>query len=106
MSKKKRDFEDDGRIIVDMSGVERPNLFSFRSTQTLRRTTPELPSETREDKKEEDYSKYYNKDMNEVSKKETFQAILGSLGAALLVAGIFIVVFAIVIILMLVSWNK
>ena len=29
----KRPFEDDGRTIVDMSGVERPNLFQFRKVR-------------------------------------------------------------------------
>ena len=106
MAKKRRQYDDDdGRTLADMSGVERPNLFSFRSTQTLRRSTPPAPVDEKEGKAEPDYSKYYNKEVGEISKKETFFAIMGSLGAALLIAGIFIVVFAVVIILMVTSWK-
>ena len=34
MKNKNEEFEDDGHTIVDMSQVERPNLFSFRSNDT------------------------------------------------------------------------
>ena len=34
MKNKNEEFEDDGHTIVDMSQVERPNLFSFRRNDT------------------------------------------------------------------------
>ena len=104
MAKKKREYDDDdGRTIADMSGVERPNLFTFRSTQSLRQGTP--PSSEEGDASEPDYSKYYNRSTDEMSRKEAFMAIMGSLGAALLIAGIFIAVFAVAIVLMLIFWK-
>ena len=103
MKQQKTYDDDDGRTIADMSGVERPNLFSFRSTQSLRNGIP--PENEEGSSAEPDYSKYYNRAPEEMSRKEAFQAIMGSLGAALLIAGIFIAVFAIVIILMLIFWK-
>ncbi len=104
MARKKRRYEDDdGRTIADMSGVERRDPFSFHS---IRETDDgATPPDGDPPQSGADYSEYYRRRETEVSKGEAFHAIMGSLGAGLLVAGIFIVVFAIVITLMLLFWK-
>ena len=83
----KRPFEDDGRTIVDMSGVERPNLFPFRKV----REEPKLPEEERERNRES-----WERN-GELDTKERLWLIFGSLRAALLIVLIFGVCFALVI---------
>ena len=100
--KKKRYDDDDGRTIADMSGVERRSPFAFHSTQEMRKGTPGADDSAASGP---DYSEYYRRREEEMSKGESFHTIMGALGAGLLVAGIFIVVFAIVIILMLIFWK-
>lgn len=80
-------FEDDGRTIVDMSGVERPNLFSFRKIKE----EPQLPEGERERNRQSWESS------DELSRKERLWLIFGSLRAALLIVLIFGAVFALVI---------
>ena len=80
MSRDRERFEeeDDGRTIVDMSGVERPNLFSFRP----RPDEPERPEEERRANNESWLR-------SEVSGEERRWLILGTIKAALLVGSAF-----------------
>lgn len=70
--------EDDGYTIVDMSGVERPNLFSFRKSSEA----PALPEEQRKANSES----WLRED---VSREERRWLILGTIKASLLVGSVF-----------------
>lgn len=83
-----RTGEDDGRTIVDMSGVERPNLFSFRRL-------PEEPSLPEEQRK----ANARSWQGQSVSREERRWLILGTIKASLLVGaaygvGILLVILA------------
>ena len=82
----KEPFEDDGRTIVDMSGVERPNLFQFRRIKE----EPKRPEAERERNRE-------SWEGVELSRRERLWLIFGSLRAALLIVLIFGAVFALAI---------
>lgn len=91
MRNKHDDFEDDGRTIVDMSQVERPNLLTVRSfNEDLEtpRASSSLPQES-------------------FDKEQRKWAILGALKASLLI-GLAYVVGLGLLILILVLWflNK
>ena len=88
MSKKPRDFEDDGRTIADMSSVERQPLIipKFSRLKNNKKSETESVGE----KPWED---------NSFNKKERKSFIFGALGATLLVSGIFALAFALIIIL-------
>lgn len=75
---RKPDPEDDGRTIVDMSGVERPNLFSFRRPSE----EPGLPEEQRRQNAE-------SWEEQSVSREERRWLILGTIKASLLVGAAF-----------------
>ena len=83
----KEPFEDDGRTIVDMSGVERPNVFGFRRL----REEPRRPEAERERNRGSWESGV------ELSRKERLWLIFGSLRAALLIVLVFGAVFALAI---------
>ena len=92
------DFEDDGRTIADMSGVERPNLFLFRPLKRGGREEPDIRSDG-SGKADRPWEK------TEMSRLETFRYVLGAVGAGLLIGGIFIAVFGLVIWLMVTMWT-
>ena len=69
MKNKNEEFEDDGHTIVDMSAVERPNLFSFRSNDTANH----------------EVKNKRNKDNYSYSKEERRWAIFGALKASMLI---------------------
>ena len=83
----KEPFEDDGRTVVDMSGVERPNLFQFRQIKD----EPQRPADERERNRQSWESS------DALSTKERLWLILGSLRAAALIVLIFGTAFALVI---------
>ncbi len=87
---KRNDFEDDGRTIADMSGIERPSLFSFRKPQK------------REEVIEKSQKPWENDGLN---KKQGRQYIFATILAGLAVAGVFIVCGAIAIALMTLFWK-
>ncbi len=93
MRNRNEEYEDDGRTIVDMSAVERPNLFSFR--------TPEQPKITSEPQKNdrpwEDHS---------FNKEERRWAIFGALKASLLIGAAYVIGLGIVILLLVLYFNK
>ena len=90
MKNKNEEFEDDGHTIVDMSQVERPNLFSFRSND---RTNHEVKS-----KRSSDNYSYSN--------EERRWAIFGALKASMLIGLAYIVVLGLVVLLLVLYFNK
>ena len=84
----KKPFEDDGRTIADMSGVENHSTSLFgrlpRSTKSKQTDEPSAPL---------------------LTKKQSRVAIRGALLAALLVGGVFIAAGAIAIAVMLAIWT-
>lgn len=85
----KTPFEDDGRTIADMSGVERPGLFSSRNRDVE-------PEAEREDRAWENQP---------ISKKDSRMYAAGALTAGLIIAAVFILAGAIVIAIMLAVWT-
>jgi len=97
MSKKKQYDDDDGRTIVDMSGVESPSsLFLPRIPRK-----EETPSQTDENSSQE---RPWEK--TELSKQERRTVVLGAMSASALIAGIFIAAAAIAIAVMLFIMNR
>lgn len=93
-NKVKDEYEDDGHTIVDMSSVERPNLFSFRNISSK----PSNVQEKKEnDRPWEDHS---------LSKSERRWAILGALKASLMIGGAYIIGLGIIILLLVLYFNK
>ena len=93
-NKKKTPFEDDGRTIADMSGVERPSLFLFRFPSKKGKTEEKNNEET------DDLSRPV------MPKGQTKSYMLGTVMAALLIAGVFILAGAAVIALLIAIWAK
>ena len=94
MSGKKIDKDDDGRVIADMSGVEKPILLGFLSpsfrrsgdkTKTVRESLSENAEMSPEDRK------WY---------------VLGALKAALLIGTVFAVGLGLVILAMVFFWAR
>ena len=90
----KKQFEDDGRTIADMSGVERPALFGWRDRR--RENEDALPSEDQQDDRPWE---------EQMSKKEGRMYALGALTAGLVIAGVFIAAGAIAIAIMIAVWS-
>ena len=85
---KKRVYDDDdGRTVADMSGIERPPLL--------------LPRFRRKDKDEEGQ----RSDGPELSPEDRRAVLVGSIGAVLVIALIFLAAAALVIGLMLTVWR-
>lgn len=90
---KKRDknrYDDDGRTIADMSGIERPNLFLPRipSEERKARETEQLENEKRGERPWEN---------NSVSREERRWVLLGTMKAVALIALPYLVGFALLI---------
>lgn len=84
MSRRKRDFEDDGRTIADMSGVEGPSLFGAR---------PVKPKDTdaqekKRNSEEEGFSKEFRRMYISIALKATL-----AIAAVFLVAGALFILF-------------
>lgn len=105
MSKKER-FEDDGRTIADMSGVERPplilpNIKRFKELRAERKAaqddSPEVFSS-----EEGQYRKHYESSED----KETRKAYLGgAISATLVIALIYLGAFALLVVILLLIWG-
>ena len=101
MSKKDR-FEDDGRTIADMSGIERqplllPNLKGFKKRREEQKTDSQ-----ENDPSDNNFRKYYGIPEN----KETRKAYLGgAIGATLLIALIYLGAFALLVVILLLIWG-
>lgn len=94
MSRRKDYGDDDGRRIADMSGLERPHLFSAASD---RRTE-------KEDESAEPAAKPAWQTGQPLTGKDRRAFIWGALGAALLIALAFIGGIGLVILLMTTLW--
>ena len=90
----RRDFEDDGRTIADMSGIERPSLFAFR-----RPGTSKAPSSFEQERPQKARSE------EKLDRKQSRTYIAGALLAGLLIAAVFIICGAIAIALMTLFWK-
>lgn len=86
--KSKPEFEDDGRVIADMSDIERPNLL-----------IPRLPNKRPSGQRKTAPSGV------DFSREERKAAASGALAAALLIALVFIAAGAILIFALQLGWN-
>jgi len=93
----RKDFEDDGRTVADMSGIERPRLFIPR--------LPKSESCQRQDTQPEADDRPWEKDRDALNKDEKRWYVLGALKAALLIGLAFIVGLGILIAVLLGIWN-
>ena len=82
------DFEDDGRVIVDMSAVERPSLLGH-APQRRPESEPRAPRRPRV----------------ELTTKERLWMALGALRAGLTVGCIYVVFLGIVIVALIALWT-
>ena len=92
MASKRRtdDFEDDGRVIADMSAVERPSLLGHVPRRGDRQTAE--PAEPRRPKVE-------------LTTKERIWLALGALRAGLTVGCVYVVFLGVVIFGLLALWS-
>ena len=92
MAREKKQYpDDDGRTIADMSGIERQPFLLPR----LKKRRPNDPDTSEETQHPE----------VQLSKEERRSYMFGAMGASLLIAAVFVVVFAIVIFIMLQFWH-
>ena len=93
--KKHEPFEDDGRTIVDMSGVEMPSLFLPRKPRQFDpdNAPRENPGQERPWEQEE-----------QLTAGQKFWVILGALKAALLIGSVYLVELGLIILLMVLFW--
>ena len=89
---KKDDFEDDGRTIADMSGIEWPSLFSFG--RAAREKRKEKTAEAGAPAQEEGLTKSQNR-----------AYMLGAIVAGLAITAVFIICGAIAIFIMTQIWK-
>lgn len=89
---RKDDFEDDGRVIADMSGVERPSLFGAGRPPRREGPRAEAPARRREP------------DVRFTTTERLWMA-LGALKAGLLVGLVYVVFLGLVIVALLAIWN-
>ena len=94
MAKKKDDFYDDGRTVVDMSGVEHQPLF-----------IPRLPKK-KEEQTENGWQAREESSSEKMSREDRKAYVFGAMGAALLVAGIFILAAFLFICFFLFVYNR
>ena len=83
------DFEDDGRVIADMSAVERPSLLGH-VPERRRDVEPRVPRRPRV----------------ELTTKERIWMALGALKAGLTIGCVYVVVLGLVIVALLAFWTS
>ena len=89
--KRQPDFEDDGRTIADMSGVDRRTPLGYvRSSETPRRRRASAGGESK---------------ASPISREQRRAYVGGALGAALLIGGVFAACGGLAIWLMTVIWS-
>ena len=88
----KKDFEDDGRTIADMSGLDRPAMFLPRG---LKKNTADPKSDNSDDRPWE----------SSLTPEERRMTILAALKAAMLIALAFIVGLGLVVLLLIWLWS-
>ncbi len=94
---RKEKFEDDGRTVADMSGIERPRLIIPRLPGSESRP-PREPGPKMDDRP-------WEKDKDALSKDEKRWYVLGALKAALLIGLAFIVGLGVLIAVLLGIWS-
>ena len=87
--REKNDFEDDGRVIADMSAVERPSLLGH-VPEHRRDVEPRAPRRPRV----------------ELTTKERVWMALGALKAGLTIGCVYVVVLGLVIVALLALWTS
>lgn len=93
MARRKKTYEDDdGRVVADMSGVRRRNVFLPQAIRFEKR----LHSQENEEKPSQ---------AEILDRKSARYAIFGATAAGLLIAGVFIVGLGIAILLMVLLWT-
>ena len=90
--KKNRRWDDDGSTVADMSGVRRSGLFTFRRAD---QDPAARPSDDGDGSQEQP----------EMPTDERRSYVAGALGAALLIAGVFIAAGAVLIALLTTVWK-
>jgi len=97
MARQRRTYDDDdGRTIVDMSGVERPSMFGHLPKSERKNSVFSPPEEKKPDRPWEDHS---------LNRSERGAAVRGALSAALLIGLAYIVGLGLLIaILLYVIW--
>lgn len=91
--------DDDGRTIVDMSGVTRPNLWSFRFPGEMRDRKNGKDKEDPREKAAKEAAGKADPFHSQLTKEDRRAYILVAIGSALGIAAVFGVVFAIAIII-------
>ncbi|MBE5038579.1 hypothetical protein INF35_12345 [Subdoligranulum sp. DSM 109015] len=93
--KKHEPFEDDGRTIADMSGVEMPSLFLPRK--------PRQPGQDNTPRETSGQDRPWE-EQEELTAGQKFWVILGALKAALLIGSVYLVGLGLIILLMVLFW--
>ena len=96
MARRRRtdDFEDDGRVIADMSAVERPSLLGHAPARVRGRT--EAPGERPRERREPEVR---------LTTSERVWMALGALKAGLTVGCVYVVVLGLAIVVLLALWS-
>ncbi len=100
MSKKKLYDDDDGRSIADMSGVEQPNLFGFRSPNEPSKKDRANPADSAEEPKQERPWESEPQMPKEDRRAYMLAAVLTALG----IGAVFLVGLGLVIWIMTLLW--
>lgn len=95
MANDKRSYEDDGRTIADMSGIESQPMFLPRSRKRRRELL----------EPESSHSKRPWEESGKFSREERHAAMFGALKASLLIAGVYIVGLGLAIWALLALWR-
>ena len=90
------EIEDDGRVIADMSGVERPSLFGHVPRRHERRNLG--PSG-------EPRGRVRREPAMKLTTKERVWLALGALKAGFLVSMVYVVMLAVVLLVLLLRWG-
>ena len=104
MAPRKEWNDDDGRIIADMSGIERPRFIVPRIRD--RKSSAERSSvSSQRESEEQNVKERYWENESEFTPQERRMYVLGALKAALLIALAFIVGLGAAVWLMLLAWT-
>lgn len=87
--RRKDDFEDDGRVIADMSAVERPSLLGHAPERRRDPAEPRAPRRPRV----------------ELTSRERLWMALGALKAGLTIGCIYVVFLGVVIVALIALWT-
>lgn len=109
------DFEDDGRVIADMSGVERPSLFGVRAPErsgggrgrdaagSFGGASHGDAASGRDDAAQRDAARHEPE--VKLTPKERLWMILGALRAGLTISLVYIVVIGVILLVLIGIWS-